>query len=425
MRVRSIGLRAARSARSTARMRSAARARPAPRALLAGLALTGLLLGAAGCSDSNAAHDASPRKHDASAPEARLRVRADPVRRALLEGSDRVTGTVRAFHRATLTAEIQGRVVERVVEPGTRVEAGGAIVALDDSRFALALRRAEASLSAARTVLAHAEREYARAQQLFDQDAISTQRHDDLRHAVERARDELVLAEVNRDAARRDLADTRILAPFAGTVDSIAVDVGDFVAPGTPVAQVVDLSRVRLFGGVTAREAARLQPGQVARVGFSDLGGAVFEATLVSVGRVADPKDGTYGIELWMEDPEGRLRDGLVAEIDLPDVDEGPQLLARRAALLRRDGRMEVFVVVEEEGGPVARPRPVRTGRSQGEWVEILDGLEVGDRVVWDGHFALDAGTPVVLEGDGAASPPNGGSDGDAPAPPAPVAAEG
>ena len=228
------------------------------------LALCVVALATVGCEGSavapaRAEGDAA-RAAGVAIPTARLRVRAEPARRAVFETSARATGTVRAFHRATVTAETQGRVLVRSVEAGTAVEAGASLVELEASRFELALRHAEASLSAARTVLRHAERELGRGDRLIGRKAISSQQYDDLRLAVDRARDEQALAEVARDTARRDLSDARIESPFAGTVDSIAVDMGDFVTPGTPVAIVVDLSRVRLFSAVTAQEAARLSP---------------------------------------------------------------------------------------------------------------------------------------------------------------------
>lgn len=352
-----------------------------------------------GCEDSNAAHSTSRQAVPEERLRARLRVRVEPVRLARLAGADRVTGTIRAFQRASVTAEVQGRVVARAVEPGAQIEKDGLIIELESSRPRLELRRTEASLRAAQTVLSHAEREFARAEQLIAQSAMSSQKHDDLRNAVERARDELALTRVARDTAKRNLQDTRISAPFDGAVDSLAVNAGDFVAPGTPVATVVDLSRVRIFAGVTAQEAARLTPGMEARVSVADLGGEIFDVTLKSVGRVASSSDGTYQIELWMDDSGGRMRDGLVAKIDLPDPDETPKLLVPRAALLRRDGHPEVFVVEPLGDEFVARPQRLRTGRSQGEFVEILEGLSEGDRVVFDGHFALTDGSVVVVDG--------------------------
>lgn len=351
-----------------------------------------------GCEDPIVANVLKGRVAEPERPRTRLRVRVEPVRLARLAGSDRVTGTIRAFHRADVTAETQGRVTARAVEPGTRIKKGGLIIELESSRSRLELRRTEASLRAAQTVLSHAEREFARAEQLRSQNALSTQKYDELRNAVERAGDELALAKVARDTAKRNLLDTRISAPFDGTVDSLAVDTGDFVAPGTPVATVVDLSRVRIYAGVTAQEAARLEPGMAARVSVADLGGKIFEVTLKSVSRVAMTSDGTYQIELWMDDPQGRMRDGMVAKIDLPDPDETPKLLAPRSALLRRDGHPEVFVVGRDGGEFVARSRRLRTGRSQGEFVEILEGLSEGDEVVYAGHFALEDGSVVVVD---------------------------
>jgi len=360
--------------------------------------------GIVACEQSNAARVESESGLDTRAPETRLRVRVEAVRRARLASAGRVTGTVRAFHRARITAEIQGRVVARVVEPGARLERGGVLLELEASRLSLEVRRTKAALRLSRTVLAHAEREFERGELLIAKSAISTQHRDDLRLALDRSRDELALAEVARDTAERDHADSRIAAPFAGSVDSIDVNVGDFVSAGTPVATMVDLSRVRIYGGVTAREAARLTPGSKARVSFADLGGRSFEATLKSVGRVSDPADGTYEIELWMDNTNALMRDGLVARVELPNEARAQHMLAPRSALLRRDGRPQVFVVVDEAGRSVARTRILRTGRSDGNWIEVLDGLEAGDRVVYDGHFALADGSIVEIDGADAKS---------------------
>ncbi len=352
---------------------------------------------ASGCNEAS-----SPASADTKAgapPEARLRVRVEPVRLGQLESAGSVTGTVRAFHKATVTAEAQGRVLKRNTEPGAKVEAGDVLVELEASRARLELARATASREAARTVLTHAERELERGKALRAKGAISVQRLDDLQHGLDRARDELALAKVNRDTARRNLADTRIVAPFAGSVDSLAVNVGDFVAPGTPVATVVDFSKVRIFAGVTAVDAARLEPGSSAEVSFADLGGDNFTASLQSVARVADPADGTYEVELWMDDATERMRDGLVARIAFPNSNGEASLLTRRAALLRSGGVPKVFVV---EGGPersVARARTIRTGRSAGDWIEVLDGLAEGERVIFDGQFALEDGSVVQIDG--------------------------
>jgi len=365
---------------------------------VASLALAPLLLvSLSGCNSADAKRDPTAGS-TAAPPPTRVRVQTRKVQLAKIDGAGSVTGTIRAYHRASITAETQGRVLSRAALPGASVAEGGLLVELESSRQALEVRRTEAALGTAATVLRHAERELARGEQLLASNALSTQRHDDLKLALDKATNEFALAEVARDTARRSLADTKIRAPFAGTVDSLAVDVGDFVAAGTPVATLVDLSRVRIFGGVTAREAARLVPGMKAEIGVADLDGQSFEAELVSVARVAGSLDGTYELELGMANPGG-LRDGMVVAIELRDASEAPGLLAPRAALLRRGGQTEVFVVARGATGAVAQVRIVRTGRVAGESVEILDGLAVGDEVIFDGHFALQDGADILLDG--------------------------
>jgi membrane fusion protein (multidrug efflux system) len=366
-----------------------------------------LLLGAVLACDGAA--ESSELASEEASSLARIRVRTALVRSAHLDHAERVVGVVRAFRKATVTAETAGRVLARPVERGQRVDTGHVLLEIDASRLELALRKAEATLRAKQTNLAHATREQARGERLALQSAISEQQRDDLQHALDRASDEHALARVERDTARRNLADARISAPFPGRVDDLRVDVGDYVSPGTPVATLVELSKARIFGGVTAIEAARLEAGSEARVTFADLGGETFVGELRSIGQVASEGDGTYPLEIWVEDAGGRLRDGLVAEIELPANPEAPSLLAHRAALLRRNGRPEAFVVEREGDTSIARLRSVRTGRSAGEWIEILDGLRAGDELVIDGQFALRPGAPVTV--DGTPTPPVGAGE--------------
>lgn len=349
-----------------------------------------------GCEDSSAEGAVAPA---AAGPVAtRQRVLTVHVRNGQLESKDRVSGIAHAFHKTRVTAEIRARVVRRAVENGDRVEAGQMLVELDATRLDLELRHAEAKLKARTSDLAHAQREFKRGEKLSSQSAISAQKRDDLRHGLDSARDAKALAAVSRDTAKRNLEDAGIRAPFAGTVEGLAVDLGDYVSPGTPVATVVELSRARVFAGVTGQEAARLAGATTARIQFSAIGGDDIEADLKSVGNVASERDGTYTIELWVDSPPSGLRDGMTASVRLPSDGQDDRPLAPRSALMRRAGQPEVFVVEQENGGSIARIRTIRTGRSSGEWIEVLDGLREGDEVIVDGQFALRDGVAVVTD---------------------------
>jgi RND family efflux transporter MFP subunit len=327
-----------------------------------------------------------------------VRVRVAPVLEGSVDRTCTAAGVVGAFRRATVAAEATGRVVERLVEPGDVVESGQPLVLLDATRLRLAEEQARATLRSQEVDLAEARRNLERGDRLIEDDAISKSRHDSLRFAVERAASAVRLARVALRTTQRDLADAKVRAPFAGSIEAVLVDVGDHLSPGAPVATLVDLSRVRVRAGVTAAEAASLVSGSAARVVLADLGGVAIDGEVHSVGRVADPASGTFPVELWLPNPDGRLREGMVAQVQLPMVGDGSGLLVPRAALIRRGGETAVFVV--DGGGSEARAvaRPVRTGRSNEESVQILEGVAIGEEVVIDGLFALRDGAPVSVE---------------------------
>ena len=343
-----------------------------------------------------------------------VRVRVAAVREGHVGRSTSVSAVVNAFHKATTAAEVEGRVLERRIELGDRVKAQQVLILLDATRLELREDEARANVRAREIDLTDARRGLERGDQLVGKDAISESRHDDLRFGVERAETALSLARVALRTTRRSLADATVRAPFTGSVEAVHVDVGDYVSPGTPVAMLVDLSRARLRAGVTAAEAATLRTGETARAVFEDLGGLSLDGVIRSVGRVAHPQSGTYAVELLVENTDGQLREGMVAQVLLPQPAEGLERVVPRSALIRRDSQIAVFVVDRSQGEARAVARRVRVGRSNADLVEILEGVSLGDEVVIDGLFALSDGAPVLVESipSGAAPPSRSAASG-------------
>ncbi|MBW2273448.1 MAG: efflux RND transporter periplasmic adaptor subunit [Deltaproteobacteria bacterium] len=329
-----------------------------------------------------------------------LRVRVEPVREGRIERGGEVTGVVRAFRSATVSAETAGRVLERYVEPGDTVEAKQPLLRLEDTRLRLAVEQARAKVAARKIDVEEAGRELDRGEELARGKTISKSRREALGYAVERARSGLALAEVSLRETERALADATVRAPFPGSIETVHVDVGDYLAPGTPVTSLVDLSRARLRAGVTAAEATQLAAGAQATAIFEDLGGAAIPGEIRSIGRVADPASGTYQVEMWLDNPEARLRDGMVGRLRFPLAGKATHVIVPRSALVRQDGRLTLFVVEESPEGLTAHARPVLLGRSDAEQVEVLEGTALGDRVVTHGLFALRDGATVQVEAD-------------------------
>lgn len=324
-----------------------------------------------------------------------LLVQTVRVGKARLARTGAASGRVQPFRVATVAAEVGGRVIERLVEPGDEVEAGALLLHIDPVRAELAVERAKAELAARQTDLDSAKHDLNVGQSLFARAVISEDDLKDRRFARDRAAAALQAAKASLATAERALADTEVKAPFAGSIELVHAQVGDYLNPGAPVATLADFGRARIVVGVTAAEAASLAPGYTATLTFEALGGSELKGSIKSVGRMADARSGTYPVEVWLAgDATRNLREGMIANVLLPLPSAEAYPIVPAAALFREHDGMNVYVVENDR----AYRRVVRIGRSDGDRIEVRSGVSEGEWVVVDGQFALRDGAPVLAE---------------------------
>ncbi len=325
-----------------------------------------------------------------------IRVRTAAVANIAVGSNGLATGTVKAFRQATVAAEIPGRIVERLAEPGTPARQGQVLLRIDAERALLRLQRSEAMAEAARIDWEHLTHEYQRSLRLLAKKVVSQDAVDDLRFAEANARARLQAARVEVSAAQRDVRDAEVRAPFDGQVETVAVQVGDYVNPGQAILTQTDFSQARVIAGVTSRDAALILSGSTASIVFDDLGGQALDATVTSVGKVKDQIAGTYPVELRIAggNAASALREGMVGSVAWHAQSDpvAAALSIPTAALVRHEGRIGTYVIEADK----AYLRDIRIGRSDGQRVEVLSGLSAGQEVVTDGQFALRDGAPVV-----------------------------
>ena len=103
-------------------------------------------------------------------------------------------------------------------------------------------------------------------------------------------------------------------------------------------------------------------------------------------------------LKVWLDNADHRLRSGMVAQLHLDAPEDSTAVVVPRSAILRRHGKLSVFVVREESGDLRAFARIVRIGRQQGQSVELLEGVQEGERVVVDGLFTLTDAAAVFVD---------------------------
>jgi RND family efflux transporter MFP subunit len=192
-------------------------------------------------------------------------------------------------------------------------------------------------------------------------------------------------AENQLDIARRQLDNTRIKSPIAGTVNARYVDPGTMVQPGKAVANIVDISVLKVRVNVSEREAFQLKVGDRVEISTDVYPGVVFEGTLDNIASKADEAH-TYPIEIVVRNgPEHPLKAGMFARIAFKSIAPTEALTIPRLALIGSIKDARVFAV----RGSVARLCTVVIGKQSAERLEVASGLAEGDTVVVSGQNNL------------------------------------
>jgi len=204
--------------------------------------------------------------------------------------------------------------------------------------------------------------------------------------------------------AERARRDAEVKAPFAGLIAQRFVSVGEFVQPGTRLFELVALDPIEVEFRVAEVDSSRVHAGQVVDVRVAPFPDEVFQATVTLVSPMIDPASRTLRVKAALANREGKLRPGLFARADLGVSHREAVLMIPEESVLQRSDGQVVFRVA---GDRVER-RVIHTGVYKDGRVEVLSGLEAGDKVVTRGHTALVDGVVVaVRNADGSVSEPD------------------
>jgi RND family efflux transporter MFP subunit len=197
-------------------------------------------------------------------------------------------------------------------------------------------------------------------------------------------------ARANQAAAEVTLGYAEIRSPVSGFVAARHVEAGDMAAPGVPLFAVEDLARVKVVVTVSENDVVGLEAGDPARVTV-DVLEAVWDAAVDRVHPSGDPASHTFDVELVLDNEDGRLKSGMFARASFS---RGARrgLLVPTSAVVNRGALTGLFVLDDK---PRARLRWIRTGKLFDDRVEVLSGLEAGERYVVAPPLALADGTPV------------------------------
>ena len=314
--------------------------------------------------------------------------------------SDQVTqvfvseGQAQPDRQTWLRAEITGEVAELLVEKGDMVEAGQTVARLASEDLAAQVTRAEREVEQTR-------REFENAETRLERGAATPDR-------VAAARAALAAAEAQLVEARESLDAAEVRAPFAGRLNELTIDEGEFVTAGAEIGQILDRDPLTVVIQVPQQALGRIEEGQSARVRF--ITGEEREGVVAFLGEDADSETRTFRAEIEVPNEDGALASGLSAQVRIPTGEREAHFVSPAILSLGPDGALGIKTVGEDDR-VAFHPVDIVRAQTDGVWVQ---GLPETARIITVGQGFVSAGELVDPRPEDAAGLPE-----DIPEPPA------
>ncbi len=359
------------------------------------------------------------------------RVQAEPVKTATVVSKSgagaagavlNASGYVTARRRATVSSKVTGKIIEVNVEEGMAVRRGQVLARLDDSQIRSALAVTEAQLAASRrgaaedeARLREAELTLARRAQLVKEGVVGKAEFDTAEAQVESlkarialAREQVRVAESQVQARRTDLNDMIVRAPFDGVAISKDAQPGEMISPvsagggftRTGICTIVDMSSLEIEVDVNESYINRVTAGQPVEAVLDAYPDWRIPSHVITTVPSADRSKATVKVRIGFDKLDPRILPDMGVKVSFlaerqpePVAAVQTRLLVPKAALRKADGRDVVFIVKED----VAERRAVSVGAADGDQVEIVSGLQAGERVIVEGPATLADGTRVTV----------------------------
>ncbi|RYY96116.1 MAG: efflux RND transporter periplasmic adaptor subunit [Comamonadaceae bacterium] len=324
---------------------------------------------------------------------------------------DEFSGRLEAVERVDVRSRVAGAVQAVHFREGALVGKGDLLITIDPAPYAAETERAEAQVAAAQARLTHAQSDHARAQRLWEDQAISQREYEDRQNVMREADANLRAAQAQRETARLNLGYTQVRAPVSGRTGRLEVTVGNLVAAGAgaPVLttlvsvspiyasfetdeQVVTRALANMPGGASARALIERIPVQMGTAASSD---TPHQGRLQLIDNQVDAKSGTVRVRAAFDNKDGALMPGQFARIRLGQAQATRALLVTERAVGTDQDKKFVLVVGADNK---AEYREVTLGASVNGLRVVKGGLKPGERIVVNGLQRVRPGSMVQPE---------------------------
>ena len=319
------------------------------------------------------------KEQNAKAP---TRVKTQVVTPGMLDNAQTYVGIVEEHEATAVSFTGMGVVKRMLVNEGQAVSAGQLIAEMDDTQARNMLSGAEAQMIQANDALE-------RYKMLHDNGSLPEVKWVEVQSKVAQAQSQL-------EVAKKNLADCRLTAPVSGIIGKKLIGAGETALPSQAVVSILDISTIKVKVAVPEAEVGGINATTPTSILVEAINGS-YQGGKIEKGVQADALTHTYDIRINVANGDRKLLPGMVANVRF--VSEGSQAIGSKmipvtAVQKKSDGSLFVWTVGKDS---TAHRTTVTIGQTQGNYISVIDGLNIGDRIATEGYQKLSENTKVVF----------------------------
>ncbi len=296
-----------------------------------------------------------------------------------------VIGTVKPAEDIMVASEEGGKVKQWFIDKGAYVKAGQTIVKLNDDLLVKQLAAAKAQYNIAKVNADKSQKVFA------DAGAVSEVTVTTAQYNVEASRANVELLETR-------IEKTAIKAPVSGKIDMRLIDLGEMVAPGAPVARLLQTGTVKITAGVPERYVQGIRTGLPVVMKFDALGLDSVTGKITYVGAAISERDRTIPIEVELANQGGKYAPEMVVNMTIVKNKISGAIAVPRTAIVRIEDGYQVYVAAPAGDGYIAEARKVKLGEADKGKIVVTEGLKAGDQVIVVGQAKINPGERVTFQ---------------------------
>ncbi|MFH1862970.1 MAG: efflux RND transporter periplasmic adaptor subunit [bacterium] len=342
-----------------------------------------------GASQTNPTTKESTAKSTPAAP-----VKIWEVSPSSLELTIKATGVLKSRHQIPISSEISSVVIQKPKEIGDPVAKNEAFLLLDPEPYEIACKQTQAGFESAQAAHLQTQRDFERAQDLFNHQNISQFEFENYQLAEKTAVASLKAAEAGLQMAERNLRLTRLTSPVDGNLAELNAQIGEQIAPGRPLGTIVALNQMEIEIGLSEGEIIHLKPGLKARLHSSAFPDEQFDGTVRSVGIAGLDLGKTFPVLIAVENSSKKLHPGMIVSAEIIYWKYEQTVVIPQQALMENDAGAAIVYVLE---GEIAAQRIVKVKDGNSQFAVIESGLSIGEQLIVAGQNALHDSSKVKI----------------------------